>query len=243
MTLTSVRFTLDLAGGGRTPPGDDCHRGARRRSPLPRAGRLFGQGQEGRGMEALKPVIPHPGAFKDEADYDRWKAHLEEKKRRDDERSIELLRGIPTIRYEGVEAKTWHGGLLYGPAGVGKTREAIARLLSTPRGIFYSCAEFIEDARAEEMDEADELQERRLGAARTVAHLVLDDLGARRPTVFAQDRVLALVDYRWSRALETLVTSNLTPREIGEAWGERVLSRVLAFGVVERLTGSDRRRP
>jgi DNA replication protein DnaC len=190
-------------------------------------------------MKLLNPAVP-ASAFKSEKEYDDWRRDVEDRKARTAAAEVAELRGIPTKRYEGVEARPWRGGLLYGPAGTGKTREAIARLLST-RGIFYEAAEFIEDARAIELDRATELQERRHREAFKTAHLVLDDLGARRPTQFAEDAVLRLVNHRWKERLETLVTSNLSPDEIVEAWCERIASRIEGFGKAAEISGRDRR--
>jgi DNA replication protein DnaC len=189
----------------------------------------------------LKPEFPR--AFRSPEEYESWRASLSEREARERERAVELLRGIPMRRYEGVAPAPWRGGLLHGPAGVGKTREAIARLLPTSRGIFYEAHEFIEDARALEMDRGTDLQERRNREAFRAAHFVLDDLGARRPTQFAEDATLRLVNHRWKERLETLVTSNMSPLEIAETWGDRIASRIAGFGAVEAMNGPDKRIP
>ncbi len=190
----------------------------------------------------IPPQAPKNSPYASAAEY---AAYWEEKKRREEDEakaSAIRLRGIPIRRHDGVAPKPWRGGLLHGPAGVGKTREAIARLLSTPRGIFYEAAEFIEDARAMELDRADADQERRWREASRTEHLVFDDLGARRPTPFAEDAVLRLINDRWKSERETLVTSNLAPAEIMEIWGQRIASRIEGFGPVEILCGKDRRK-
>ena len=194
-------------------------------------------------MLKLAPQIPAaaPAPFKDEAEYDAYWNAARERERQKMEAEELALRGIPMKRYAGVAPKPWAGGLLFGPAGVGKTREAIARLLSVRDGIFYEVAEYIEDCRAAEFDRLGEAGERRRRAAHSSAYLILDDLGARRPTQFAEDSVCALVNGRWKAQLETLVTSNLSPAKIAEFWGERIASRVLGFGPIEHMDGPDRR--
>ncbi len=192
------------------------------------------------GLRLVNPETP-TAVFKSEQDYDAWKASLESRNAMANASALADFRGIPTKRFEGVESSPWAGGLIYGPAGVGKTWTAISRLLST-NGIFYEAAEFIEDARAHELDRQDDLQERRLRGALRTAHLVIDDLGARRPTQFAEDAILRLVNQRWKERLETLVTSNLSPAEIMETWGQRIASRIEGFGPVEKAAGKDRRK-
>ena len=168
----------------------------------------------------------------------------DEQKERDEqaaEARLAKLQGIPQKRYQDVAPKPWQGGLIHGPSGVGKTREAVARARSLPRVIFYEATEFIEDARLIELDRADELQQKRHDWASAKEYLVLDDLGARRPTAFAEDAILRLVNHRWKEGLETLVTSNLAPAQIAEIWGERIASRIFGFGSVLTMAGPDRR--
>jgi len=151
------------------------------------------------------------------------------------------VRGIPTTRFSSAEAKPWKGGLLFGLPGAGKTHEAICRLLSTPAGVFVPARELIETAREIEFDREERLAGLRFERAYVAAHLVLDDLGTRRPTEFAVDAVSALIEHRWDCALETIVTTNLEPQQIADLWGARVMSRISGFGKAENVKGPDRR--
>jgi len=152
------------------------------------------------------------------------------------------VRGIPSARFLGASPKPWKGGLMHGVPGVGKTHEAICRLLSTPAGVFVPARELIETAREIEFDREERLAGLRFERAYVAAHLVLDDLGTRRPTEFAVDAVSALIEHRWDCALETIVTTNLNPDALAEVWGDRVLSRMFGFGPIQKLEGKDRRR-
>lgn len=156
----------------------------------------------------------------------------------------ERLRGLPLARHAGMLPETWEGGFLYGRAGIGKTRTSVARLLSVPRddGIFVDFIEYVDLAREIEFDRASEFARRRWELIFKRKHLVLDDLGARRPTDFAIDCAYRIIDRRWSQRQETLVTSNLSVQEIAEQWDERIASRILGFGRAVKMDGPDRRK-
>jgi DNA replication protein DnaC len=73
--------------------------------------------------------------------------------------------------------------------------------------------------------------------------LLLDDLGAEKPSEWTQERLYELIDerYAWQRPL--IVTSNVPPKALAEWVGDRVASRLAEMCVVVALTGPDRRRP
>lgn len=74
--------------------------------------------------------------------------------------------------------------------------------------------------------------------------LVLDDLGAERPTDWTLERLYAVVNRRWMEERPTIATTNLDlPGPLAEAIGERTYSRLVGSGsVVLQLGGPDRRR-
>jgi hypothetical protein len=153
----------------------------------------------------------------------------------------ERLRGLPLARHPGVLPEPWEGGFLFGRAGVGKTRKAVARLLSVPRGdaIFVDFMEYIDLAREIDLDRAGDFNRRRWDAIFKRSHVALDDLGARRPTDFAIDCAYRVIDRRWSRGQETLVTSNLSVEQVADQWDERIASRILGFGRAVKMDGQD----
>lgn len=79
----------------------------------------------------------------------------------------------------------------------------------------------------------------------SVPLLVMDDLGAERPTDWGVEQVSSLVDVRTYRGLRTVVTSNLPLGGLRKALaglqGARIASRLSAFERVE-VAGPDRRR-
>lgn len=72
--------------------------------------------------------------------------------------------------------------------------------------------------------------------------LILDDLGAERETEWTAEKLLDVIDYRWSNRKLTVITTNVTPRTAPE--GSRLWSRVFGdrVALVVTSTGPDRRQ-
>jgi DNA replication protein DnaC len=70
--------------------------------------------------------------------------------------------------------------------------------------------------------------------------LVLDDLGAGKQSDWTGDSLHRLVDRRWANRLVTVYSTNLTRKQLTEAVGDRVVSR-LADAEHVAIKGSDRR--
>lgn len=76
-----------------------------------------------------------------------------------------------------------------------------------------------------------------------VDRLILDDIGAERPTEWSTERLYVLVNDRWQEERPMVVTSNLEPDMLEEHLGRRTFSRLVGNdAVVVQLTGEDRRR-
>ena len=78
--------------------------------------------------------------------------------------------------------------------------------------------------------------------------LVLDDLGAERPTDWARDEIAALVQYRHTRDRPTIVTSNYPPSQLAKRLGHddpmigaRVVSRLTENCITLKLDRADLR--
>jgi hypothetical protein len=184
---------------------------------------------------------PNPERDAAIAEYEKREA---ERRAREDELladRLERLRGLPVGRHPDLLPEPWEGGFLYGRAGVGKTRKAVARLLSVPRdsAIFVDFMEYVDLAREIDLDRASDFSRRRWEAIFKRSHVVLDDLGARRPTDFAIDCAYRVIDRRWSRGQQTLVTSNLSVEQVADQWDERIASRILGFGRAVKMDGID----
>lgn len=78
--------------------------------------------------------------------------------------------------------------------------------------------------------------------------LVLDDLGAERPTEWALETLATIIEERYQRGRYTIVTTNYTPAALVERLGtndpilgQRIVSRLMESAKQIRLDGPDRR--
>lgn len=72
--------------------------------------------------------------------------------------------------------------------------------------------------------------------------LILDDLGAAKGTEWTEEINYRLINHRYEHKLPTLITSNVLPKDLREALGERVLSRLVEMAARVSMKGEDRRR-
>ena len=75
--------------------------------------------------------------------------------------------------------------------------------------------------------------------------LVIDDLGVERNSEYTLEQVYAVIDERYKSNLPLIVTTNLTPKQLGSAHDvahARIYSRILEMCTPVLLQGADRRR-
>lgn len=135
--------------------------------------------------------------------------------------------------------------LLAGGVGRGKTWQMFGMgQEALRRGVVFSVAwafvpELLRDLRPggqrSEPDGMDDLYRSGL--------LLLDDLGAHKPTEWAETELGILLDRRWRDERPTIVTTNVPPKKLGEVLGERIASRLAGMCEVVTLDGPDRRKP
>lgn len=73
--------------------------------------------------------------------------------------------------------------------------------------------------------------------------IVLDDLDKSRTSDFGLEHLFAAVDNRYQASAPLLVTTNLTPSEIGEVYGPPIMSRLVGYCRVVEVAGVDHRLP
>ena len=148
-----------------------------------------------------------------------------------------------------------NAGLLFvGPSGVGKTHLAaaiLAELVDTrgAKGLFVDFSDLMDRIQATFGRSAEGSAEDILAPIRDVELLVLDELGARRPTDFTRDVLYGVLNTRYSRKRITLVTTNfgdVPEKPGGETLEVRVTttvrSRLAEMCQLVTISGPDFRR-
>jgi len=80
-----------------------------------------------------------------------------------------------------------------------------------------------------------------IGVLTGTGALVLDDLDKIKPSEWAVTQVFAALDKRIQAGSPLLVTTNKTPTQLGEQFGEPVMSRIVGYCRVFELPGRDMR--
>lgn len=141
--------------------------------------------------------------------------------------------------------------LILGPVGTGKTGAALSVCARDwfDAGLavqFWPVVELLDGLRPDGDADMDDMMD--------VPRLILDDLGAEKPSEWTAERLYVLVNRRWLEERPIVATSNLPattstapPGYVGDVLedriGERLFSRLVGDeAVVVNLAGRDRRR-
>jgi len=146
-----------------------------------------------------------------------------------------------------------HGLLFTGPVGVGKTHLAAAVLRaivrsSGRRGVFADYRDLLRQIQDSYNPVAETSELQILRPLLDADVLLLDELGARRPTAWVRDTVTHLLNDRYNREKITLITTNYGDASgdgeagLEERIGERLRSRLHEMCKQVRLAGKDFRR-
>lgn len=107
-------------------------------------------------------------------------------------------------------------------------------------GLYIYLPTFLEDLRAS-YDNSDPEFGEVLSMLKSCKLLIIDDIGSERVTEWVRERLVSIINTRVSSGLSTIYTSNLSPKELGDALGDRICSRVLGSSQVVEISGADRR--
>src|ERR1700731_30353 len=105
-----------------------------------------------------------------------------------------------------------HGLLLIGPCGVGKTHLAVAALkeivLRGHTGLFYDYRELLKEIQDSYNAESQSTEMSVLEPVLTTEVLVLDDIGSSKPSSWALETVVHVLNIRYNKKPVTLLTTN-----------------------------------
>lgn len=191
---------------------------------------------------------------------ERAREEAREAQRQEWRRQIDLLlarAGVPK-RYLACTLANFRGEVprprpayLTGPPGVGKTHLAVGYLREEilargpGAGRFVRAVDLLAEIRATYGDRAvasEQEVERRYTIE--APFLVLDDMGTEKLSEWVQEKLYAILDWRYGQELPTLITANLTLAALAGHYrthGERLASRIAGMGEEVELRGRDRR--
>jgi DNA replication protein DnaC len=138
---------------------------------------------------------------------------------------------------------------------VGKTHLAVAiaraKLLAGKRVLFISVSDYLNRLKDtfNKIDDAGRYTEMMDLLKKEVDCLVLDDLGVEKPTAWSVERLYDIINTRFDWSLQTIITTNFANTQemavhLSESpvAGERIASRLLAFGWVHITNTPDYRQ-
>lgn len=127
-------------------------------------------------------------------------------------RSLEQAKQVARAFVREFPHGTDHGLLLMGPCGVGKTHLAVAALKEIVGrghdGLFYDYRELLKEIQASYNAESQTTEMAVLEPVLTTELLVLDDLGASKPSAWALETVGHILNTRYNDKRITIITTN-----------------------------------
>lgn len=145
--------------------------------------------------------------------------------------------------------------LIYGPCGTGKTHLAIglAKKWATFNTVEFEGKKVIRKGEVQFMPAVEfflELKQTFNGEGseeEIIKHyassglLVIDDLGSEKISDWSRQMLYVLIDRRYRNCRQTIITTNLTPKNISEKIDDRIMSRISEMGRIVKLDGEDKR--
>lgn len=190
------------------------------------------------------------------ADEDRAEAERLER----DSHSFWMRSGVPAhfddCSFETYPGKVpdvvrdWHpgkGGLyIHGKFGSGKTGLAVSALRAHifrqgRAGYFATVPNLLDAIRDGYGEKREDGMPTLIDRVRNVEVLVLDDIGAERPTDWVVEKLFTIINHRHDECLATIFTSNYEIGDLAERIGERTAWRIVEMCKVVLLKGPNLR--
>lgn len=135
--------------------------------------------------------------------------------------------------------------LMHGKTGLGKTHLSLAivnGVLDKGYGAVYAPAQTLLDKLEKERFGRGDEDSDTFALLSECDLLVIDDLGAEFRTTFTGAAIGNLLNNRVLSGRPTIISTNLTAAELNDAYGERVMSRILGYYQRLAFTGADIRQ-
>ena len=143
-----------------------------------------------------------------------------------------------------VRVSTGAGAYLWGGVGTGKTHAAVALLRELIEvghwAQFVSVPDLLDQIRAT-FNRSGESEEDICERPRNGDLVLLDDLGAEKPSEWVREKLYQIINARYNARRCTLVTSNKSPEQLAKQIGDRAVSRLMEMCEAIKLEGPDRR--
>jgi DNA replication protein DnaC len=133
----------------------------------------------------------------------------------------------------------------HGEPGFGKTHAIVAGfkydLSKNVDAAFVNVGDLIARIKASFRPNPEEYDSDIIEHYASVRVLYLDDLGAEKATEFVVATLATIIDLRYRNELKTIITSNLTIKELNQQVGDRITSRIVGMCKIVEMKGKDRR--
>lgn len=148
-------------------------------------------------------------------------------------RSLEQAKLVVQAFARDYPVNTEYGLLLMGPAGVGKTHLAVAALKEIVQrghdGLFYEYNELLKEIQHSYNPESQTTEMGVLEPVLIAPLLVLDDLGASKPSAWALETVGHILNTRYNQNRLTLITTNFLDEDMLRPRGKERTAPVHRF--------------
>lgn len=135
----------------------------------------------------------------------------------------------------------FHNLLIYGATGVGKTflSNCIAKsLLDSSHSVIYLTAIEFFDAFST-FNYNDDVTGTEAESILGCDLLIIDDLGTELSNTFTNSKLFYCVNERMLKRRATIISTNLSPRELSRIYSERIMSRITSAYTILKIFGKD----
>lgn len=161
------------------------------------------------------------------------------------ENMIDIV-GIAEGFIDTFDEKNGYNLLFYGSTGLGKTflSNCIAKsLLDKQKIVIYQTAFTIMDIleRRRFRNDKDKVVEYQYDLLFDADLLIIDDLGTELTNTFTNAEIFNIVNTRLISGKKSIISTNLTPKEISQTYTDRIFSRILDKFIPLKFYGKDLR--